>query len=131
MTKEEIIKALQDELVEFKTNLPEYATPEDVDLKLKELQDTIDELGTDDLKKSIEDLTGAIEQQGIEMKKLQEGPEQEKELGQMIEGKEEDSVAVVKARSGPNRLAIKTDVNCASVTNHTLAKRFPDVGHIA
>lgn len=77
------------------------------------------------------DLKEAVEKQGIQMKQLFEKKENKKELGELLQEKAADLKDLATGTKSRLKLNLKTDVTRASVTNHTLAMRLPDVGQLA
>jgi HK97 family phage major capsid protein len=86
------------------------------------------------IEKSITEINEAIEKQGLYMQKLEQSTKSEKTLEEGIAEKSEDLAKIIANRVGKVSLHLpinKTDVTRASVTNHTLAYRLPDIGEIA
>ena len=63
-------EATKKEIEKFKKSLPEYATPDDLKAKYEGLEETINKLGIPELKTSLEQVKGAIEEQSLTLKKL-------------------------------------------------------------
>ena len=126
---EEIKQVLKDELENFKKNLPEYASKEDVQSAL----DAIEEKGNgiSEIQKSVDELREVAEKQGMELQKFNKGEENNKGLDELLAEKHEEIKQVKANQSGRVRIelpAYKTDVTRSSVTSHTLAMRLPGPG---
>ena len=73
MEQKNMIEALQAELKTFKENMPNYATPEDLNTKFELLENQVKEL---DMKEDLIELQKAMEEQGVVMAKLKNNTSQ-------------------------------------------------------
>jgi HK97 family phage major capsid protein len=128
MEKQEMINALNDELKAFKENLPEYATQEDLTNKLASIQEQVNNLG---IKEDLSSIQDAVEKQGLALQKIQsEQPKADKKLGDYLAEKSDDLAKLAKGDINNISMTLKTTAVRASVTDHTLAMRLPDVGQL-
>lgn len=128
MDKKEMIEAVQAELKEFKDNLNEYASNDDLNKKFELLETQLNELGQKD---NLGELKEAMEKQGEVLAKLQDGqPEKVKSFTDVLNEKADSLAKLAKGDERVVQLNVKTDVLRSSVTNHTLAQRLTDVGQI-
>jgi len=131
MDKQEMIEVLNKELVNFKNNLSEYATKEDLQKKLEDIQRQVNDLN---IKEDLSSLTKAVEEQGVYLAKLNSNiPEKQETISDILQTKAEDLRDLSKLAKGDLRniqMVVKTNVLRSSVTNHTLAYRLPDIGQL-
>jgi len=78
MEKKDMIEALQAELKEFKSNLPTYATPEDLNAKFDSLEIQVKELNVNE---DLTELKSAMEAQGLVMAKIKDSGFGQKKAG--------------------------------------------------
>lgn len=128
---EEMVKALTKELEQFKKNLPEYATQEDMKKGLDAIQVKIDDIGTDQLKADIDEIRTGVESLNTAWQEKQ-SKEIVKSLPEILTENKDQLKAIKEDGKGKISFEVpKTLVTRASVTDHTLAFRLSDVGQLA
>ena len=119
MTKEEMQEALK----EFKANLSEYISKDDLDLKVKELEAKLPE----DMSETMKEIKAAVEAHGELLNKINAHNEDvPKTLEQQLY-----EVKDALANAAKKNVVIKTDVARSSITNSTISMRLNDVGQLA
>lgn len=124
MTKEEMKAALKDELSQFKNDMASFATSEDMQNKLNDIEAKMKAL---DVTESLGELTKAVEKQGIELQKqFNDAPKKLKSVEDFLT---ENKDAILNATEKTVRF--KTDVTRASVSDSAWAMDIPGFGQIA
>lgn len=128
---EKLKEALREELENFKKNLPEYASKEDMTATLDGIENKVNELGVDALKEDINEIRAGVEALNTAFAE-KTAKEIQKSLPELIKEKLEAIQDVAKNGTGRVNLTVdKTTLIRSAVTDHTLAQRLGDVGQLA
>lgn len=135
--EEKAAEATRKEIAAFKENLPEYATPEDLEAKFKGLKDTVDKLELPELKKELETTKEAVEIQSLALKKFQDEAKEIKQIDtcdlirkNLIDNKEEiEAFKTTGQKSHSVSMVLKAStVISSAVSGDYNAMRLSDIG---
>lgn len=138
--EEKAAETVKRELASFKDKLPEYATPEDVDRKIKAISETVDQIGSKELKASVEELRESVNKMALNAKAEKEKGQREsnKSLKELVYEQivaKKDDLAKFKTTDRSDFGFVFTVKDAivsarADVSGDTNAMRIPGIGQI-
>lgn len=130
MTEEQLKALLQQEMKSLQESLAAFKKAEDIDREIKVVSDKVDEMGFSELKAEVEELKQAGETIGLELQKMREkvDTEKEKSIYAMLKENAEKLEKLETDKAGGVKI-IKS-VTASNFTDDTNAFRVPGVAEI-